>query len=154
MGVPKIKYFVSKDNYSYYKVNYEYKRITRISNNKMTRPDFDDLEYITAEYGLTKLRKERWIEVENTYYRSTQFEWVYKGVNYKTSDLPYPENILNSNPCDGKGYPDLVFHNGQIWETGVYGNYYPRLPMSRIDAQGKRVYKWTHVKNVRNFERT
>jgi hypothetical protein len=150
-----VKYFVSADNYSHFRVNFTKKLIIRISNNKKSYPLFKDLAALTEKYKLEKSNKDKWLLAENEFYQSSLFEWEYKGDLYRTSDIPYSERALqaNTDPNTMVNYPDLVFHNGELWATGYFGNYYPRCPLVRYDSKGQQKTKWTSVKNIRNFEK-
>ena len=151
-----IKYFVTKDKHSYYKINYESQTIIRICNNKMTfSTPFDMVKEIEA---LDICSKIRWIETRNIYYRSTYFEWFYNGEAYETCGPDFSEKMLVENTADTPNgmfpiYRYLCFHNGEIWATGHFGNYYPQMPLYRVDVNGKICSKWTNVRNCRNFQK-
>lgn len=144
-----IQYLKTEDNHSVYKVNHELKRVTRICANRRTFPEYDAF----STQDLVKCRKDEWRRVENSFYSNNVFEWVFEGNLYKISDVPCSEKFLQNN--DGtiisNIYPYLVWHNGFVWATYYSGNYYPRMPLVRIDNQGKECRKWTDIKYLKNF---
>lgn len=146
------QYLKTKDNHSYYKVNHELKRITRICANRRTFPEYAELQNILDE-GVVKARKDEWHQVENSYFTNNEFEWMFDGKMYKTSDIPCDKEFLQKN--DGSvvsdRYPWLVWHNGFVWATYWSGNYYPRMPLVRVDNHGKTCTKWTDIKYLKNF---
>ncbi len=151
----QVKYFVTPDNHSHYRVNYDTRKIIRICNNKLTEPDFDTT--ITQIEAYVKCNKHKWIEVENRYYRSRPFEWFFKGEEYETCEPLFSEKMLVENTQIGEANKFmgnyLCFHNGEIWATHYYGNYYPQMPLFRVDINGKLRKKWTNVANCRNFRK-
>lgn len=153
MDPNNIQYYSSRDGHSYYRVNFTKKSVIRICNSKRTLPSFNDFKEHQERGDLMKIKKRDWRSKENEYYSTAKFEWEYKGDMYATSEVPYNETPLqlNQDPKWNKSYPHLVFHNGQIWATGYFGNYYPQMPLLRVLDNGETIMKWTNVKNVRNF---
>jgi len=149
----QLQYLQSVDGFYKYKVNHELQRITRISNNKRTFPEWTELDEIMN--NTTKLSKQKWRMVENTFYISQKWEWEYNGERYRISDIPFEKEQLQPNPNwqNGGGYPSLAFNNGQIWETAICGNYFPQMPLIRTDKDGKVIRRWTNIKYVLNFEK-
>ena len=151
----KIKYFVTADNHSIYKVDYDNVKIIRICNNKMTYPTFDKVAEIET---YNKANINRWNEVKNVYYRSTYFEWFYNGDAYETCGPAFSEEMLvkNTQPSPGgrfgeSSYHYLCFHNGEIWATNYDLSALHGIPC--VDINGKVCCKWTNVNNCRNFQK-
>lgn len=147
-----IQFLKTQDNHSFFKVNHELKRITRICANKRTFQEYDELPSL-MEKGLVKLRKNDWHQVENTFYVNNDFEWEFNGERFKTSDIPCDKEFLqkNEDKLISEIYPYLVWHNGFVWATYYSGNYYPKMPLVRIDNTGGQQRKWTDIKYLRNF---
>lgn len=147
----------SPDGLAYYRANQSKGVVLKISHNHKTQPDFSLWNEIKEREGLVRSKKDEWRIVENNYYLNNEFDWIYEGKRYMTVKTPFSERQLQVIEEDSveshiyKGYYYLAFHNGQIWATYISGNYYPRMPLVRRNKEGKMEYKWTNVKNLRNF---
>jgi len=71
---------------SYYKINHDLKRITKLYNNEVAYLDYDTS--IKEVNGFKSIRMEAWKNVENTFFISRHFEWVYNDKRYRTTDKP------------------------------------------------------------------
>jgi len=148
-----IVFMTSPCGLDFYRANLTKEVVLKISRNLKTQPDFSLWEEIKTREKLVRTKKDKWRIVENNYYLHNGFDWIYEGNRYTTVNTPFGERQLQTS--EGTPfhpiYPYLAFHNGQIWATCISGNYYPRMPLVRINKKGEREHKWTHVKNLRNF---
>ena len=154
MKQPNIQHLMTKDGHSFYYINHDYKKVICICNNKMTKPVYDEVLPLIPE--MNKLSKNRWNAIENEFYATNNFEWMYEKNWYQTFGERYakdawPEDLPPNEGSDG--YEFLCFHNGQIWSALFGGNYMPQVCLNRTDISGKKITKWTNVRNIRNFRK-
>ena len=145
-----IRWFKSKDGNEFYKINYGLRKISRISDNKLNYPDFREAPSILKD--CLKINKQEWHLVENEYFSTTHFEWHYNGGSYRTCGKRYGNDDWPDDLPEGEDGP-LCFHRGEVWTAFFGGNYMPRVFLSRINNRGEKIEKWTHVKNIRNFQK-
>jgi hypothetical protein len=141
---------------------FSYKIIT--TSKKIYKVTPDDVEMIDYDsnyesvINFKPLKKNDWNSVQNKFFISRHFEWIYEGVCYITTD----KDIKYETPVGGYSAIALVFHNGMIWEACYSGNYYPRMWMKakikRTDKETGEVKiietsKWTDAKFLRAFEK-
>lgn len=158
-----INYLKTKDNHSFYKINHTLKSVVKLCNNKRTFPEYESVFGDEFMKDKVKLRKPEWIYIQNQFYRNNEFEWVYEGRTYRTTDCVVGEDgkhhftneITEDTVIDQrlKHYQYLVWNNGSVWACYINGNSYPTYPMARINVDGELVTKWTDAKNLKNFIR-
>ena len=146
-----IKYFSDGDNS--YKVNYDYKIVTKLSNKGIKHLEFSEVEGIEK---FSKLQKDTWVQKLNEYYRTHRFQWDFNGRQFETIDTPFSKEQLQNNedPILKEAFPYhqyLGFHNGEVWAVSM-GSYLPQVQLGRITNTGERRQKWTNVNNVKNFQ--
>ena len=139
-----VKYF--RNGSEHYKVNTELRRITKIDNNDVSYPSYD--ENIETVSSYKKIKMNDWKHIENSFFISRHFEWEYDGSRYTTTDDKI-EFVL-----DKYSYVAMVFHNGFIWKAYNSGNYYPRMFIERINKRtNQKTHKWTDIKYLRAFKK-
>ena len=161
MAQIQFKYLKSADNHSFYKVNITERSIIRICNNKRTFPVYETV----VQTDLVKMSKNDWNKVNNTYYNSQGVEeWQFEGKWYRSAGfvsdnveiIKFGCRIINMDLLlpspTGSGHEFLVYHHGSVWSAYISGNYYPRLPLSRLNKNGEVIRKWTNASNCRNIE--
>ena len=124
-------------------------------NKKVSYPDYDSHVDLIMSYKSISLNS--WQSAKNNFFISRQFEWVYNGKRFRTTDKPFDwvEDKYGSRNC-------LVFHNGQIWKASNSANYYPRIQLNQIEPEFYTLdmivsgwlpkSKWTDIIYCRNFE--
>jgi hypothetical protein len=138
-----------------YKIVTASKKIYKITPDDVETLDYDS-NYETIK-SFKSLKKNDWNSVQNKFFISRHFEWIYQGVCYITTDKKIQ---YNSN---GVLLPvTLVFHNGMVWKAQYSSNYYPRIwltaDVKRTDKEtGEikiiKISKWTDEKYLRAFEK-
>jgi hypothetical protein len=143
------------NNGYFYKIITSSKKIYKITSIEVETLDYDS-NYETVK-SFTPLKKNDWNSMQNSFFISRDFEWVYQGVCYMTTGKRIQYN------ANGVSTPSaLVFHNGLVWEAHYSGNYYPRMwltaKVKRTDKETGEVKiieisKWTDEKYLRAFEK-
>ena len=160
----KVSYFL--DNKTFYKVNHNLERITKLENNEVIYLDYH--KYIDKiRERAKKIQMNEWKSAENNFFISRDFEWSFNGEKYKTNNKKI-EWTANKNGC---GRDAVVFHNGKIWVANDY--YYPRIALTLVGKEMPRMSenlepklwfekfqefqrnntKWTDVKYLKSFEK-
>jgi hypothetical protein len=128
---------------------------------KVTPDDVEILDYDSNYESVMRfktLKKNDWNSMQNSFFISRHFEWVYEGVCYTTTD----KRIQYTTPNGSYTPTALVFHNGLVWEAYYSSNYFPRIQLTakvkRINNETGEVMivqktKWTDEKYLRAFEK-
>lgn len=95
-----------------------------------------------------RIKKHKYLEMLNEYFRNSKYEWEYEGEQFKKLDnfvinkngkiLNYEEKDINFS---------VVMYQNRLYSTHVQGNYYPQMQLYELNTQ-KPSTKWTSIKNL------
>lgn len=133
--------YYKKNGSEYYKIHPILKRITKIINNEVSYLDYDENYNIIMSYK--SINMPTWKNIENNFFISRHFKWMFNGVYYTTTD----KQIEWKSDAHGY-YSSIIFHNGKIWNIDG-GNGSDRFYLTSLDGKKN---KWTDIKYCRHFE--
>lgn len=107
-----------------------------------------------------KIKKQKYLEELNTFFKNTKFEWTYNGTDFKKLDNFEIKKFGNiENYVIGKDIPlhdieksyigscFIVLYQGKMYYTFLCSNYFPQMRL--IDFHTKQLTsKWTNIKNL------
>lgn len=144
------------DNGYFYKIITSSKKIYKITIKEVETIDYDSHYELVKSF--TPLKKNDWNSMQNSFFISRHFEWVYEGVCFTTTD----KRIQYTTPTGSFTPTALVFHNGLVWEAYYSSNYFPRIQLTaKVKRTNKETgevtivqkSKWTDEKYLRAFEK-
>lgn len=145
-----------QNNEYFFKIDKRNSKIYQLHDNNVIVLDYDS--NIDIIYNYIPLSLNKWQELENKFFISRNFEWVYNEKKYRTTD----KKIVWSPDKHG-GHTAIVFNKGKIWVAHNNANYYPRVYLeiyrddtnisaTRLIYGDSKLAKWTDIKYCKHFE--
>ncbi len=128
---------------------YRVKNTVAKGNKTITKEEFELL-------GAIQIKKEKFCELMNNFFRHIKHEWEFEHSSYKKLDN-FDKNGKSSGfsywdlpeHSQGRDYLDtlrLVYHWGRVYYFLYGGNYCPRGQL--LDIKTLKLLQWAHIKNV------
>ena len=148
-----MKYYKSEDKLIQFNPEtnvYKLRNTIAKEDTRVSKEDFDKLK-------TKQIKKDKFCELMNIFFRDIKHEWVYDRSNFRKLDN-FDKNA-NSSGCTWNQIPShdlgnsyylnhlrFVYHWGKVYYLLYDGNYAPRGQL--LDTKTLESVRWVHIKNV------
>jgi hypothetical protein len=147
-----MKYYIDKNgNLIQHNTDTDVFRVRNTTDKSKTIIPNDQIDLST----LTRLKKTKFCEFVNAYFKSVRLNWVFEGRRYKNLDnfdsngnsYGFKWTDLPLHEVDGYAYSGLkiVCHWGRVYYFICSGNYFPRGQL--VEMKTLKIVQWADIKN-------
>lgn len=147
-----MKYYQTEDKLIQFNPStnvYRIRNTIATGNKCISKEEFDLLNAI-------KIKKTKFCELMNIFFRDIKHEWVYENKRFKKLDN-FDKNAkscdfhwvqIPSHKVDGYHFTNLkfVYHWGRVYYIIYGGNYAPKGQL--VDIKKLQIVQWVDIKNV------